>query len=76
LECGGLPPLFLASTCRCQLLASRDIDKSMPRKSGGKSPHSKNVDIFDDYDLLNTKVELLSLIFPIISLFLPLNNQE
>jgi hypothetical protein len=32
----------------------------MPRKSGGKPPHSKNVDIFDDYDRLNAKEELLS----------------
>jgi hypothetical protein len=31
----------LASTCRCQLLPSRDIDKSMSKQSGGKPPHSK-----------------------------------
>jgi hypothetical protein len=34
----------------------------MPRKSGGKPPHSKNVDIFDDYDPYYhsiTKKELL-----------------
>jgi hypothetical protein len=33
----------------------------MPRKSGGKPPHSKKVDIFDEF--LSTKVELLSSIF-------------
>jgi hypothetical protein len=29
----------------------------MPRKSGGKPPHSKKVDISDDYDLFNSKVD-------------------
>jgi hypothetical protein len=34
----------------------------MPRKSGGKPPHSKNADIFNDYDFTYGWTEIENLI--------------
>jgi hypothetical protein len=48
LECGGLPPLCFDIDLSMSIEAKSRHRQVDAKKSGGKPPHSKKVDISDD----------------------------